>query len=174
MRLFVSGSKTPSMRSGFTLIEVLVATVIASIAGMALLQMNSNNIHLFKQIQYRSSNSETLSLIALHNDLKYNKTTKTLFDFLDNTYEIQNDDFRKYLKDTKVDYNEKVLETITFGASEEETRDAATIPEQEQQMSMSQEQQMDGAAPIIQFELIQIVVKSDKGKNAILSARAFQ
>jgi len=81
---------------------------------------------------------------------------------------------RKYLKDTKIDYNEKVLETITFGASEEETRDAATIPEQEQQMSMSQEQQMDGAAPIIQFELIQIVVKSDKGKNAILSARAFQ
>ncbi len=159
------------MRAGFTLIEVLVATVIASIAGMALLQMNSNNMHLFKQIQYRSSNSETLSLIALHNDLKYHRTTKELFDILDNTYEIKNDDFRKYLKDTKIDYSEKRIELITFGAAEEETAGKSIL---ESEQSMLQEQQRSTMAPIIQFELIQIVVTNDAGKNAILSARAFQ
>ncbi len=172
MKLFVSGSKTLSMRAGFTLIEVLVATVIASIAGMALLQMNANNMHLFKQIQYRSSNSETLSLVALHNDIKYNRTTKTLFDILDNTYDITDDDFRKYLKDSKIDYTEKVLETITFGASESETAQEPAVPKQE--MPHAEDVQMSTMAPVLQFELIQIVVKNDEGKNAILSARPFQ
>jgi len=171
MKLFVSGLKTRNMRAAFTLIEVLVATVIASIAGMALLQMNSNNIHLFKQIQYRSSNSETLSLIALHNDKKYNRTTKELFVILDDTYDITNDDLRKYLKDTKVDYSEKLIELITFGASTEETQDNTM---HEQEMSMSSQEQMGGVAPVIQFELIQIIVENDEGKNAILSARSFQ
>ncbi len=173
MKLSVSGLKTLNMRAGFTLIEVLVATVIASIAGMALLQMNSNNMHLFKQIQYRSSNSETLSLIALHNDKKYNRTTKELFVILDDTYDITNDDLRKYLKETKIDYSEKLIELITFGASEDEMSQSNTMAEQE--MSMAQEQQqVSGVAPVIQFELIQIIVKNDEGKNAILSARSFQ
>ncbi len=171
MKLFVSELKTPSMRSAFTLIEVLVATIIASIAGMALLQMNANNTHLFKQIQYRSSNSEMLSLIALHNDVKYNKTTKTLDDILDNTYTIANDDLRKYLKETRIDYNEKVIELITFGASEEETPDVSMA---DQETTMAQDEQMSGVAPVIQFELVQIIVKNDEGKNAILTARSFQ
>ncbi len=171
MKLFVSGSKTPSMRVGFTLIEVLVATIIASIAGMALLQMNANNTHLFKQIQYRSGNSEMLSLIALHSDVKYNRTTKTLDDMLGNTYTIANDDLRKYLKETRIDYSEKVIELITFGASEEETPDVSMA---DQEMAMTQEDQMNASAPVIQFELVQIIVKNDKGKNAILTARSFQ
>ena len=150
------------MRSAFTLIEVLVATVIASIAGMALLQMNSNNTHLFKQIQYRSSNSESVSLIALHSDKKYNKTSKSLYDILDTTYDIKNDDLRKYLKDTKVDYNEKVIETITFGESESSEE------------SEMMEEGMSTSAPVIQFELVQIVVKNQEGQNAILTARMFE
>ncbi len=147
------------MRGAFTLIEVLVATVIASIAGMALLQMNSNNMHLFKQIQYRSSNSEPISLIALHGDKKYNKTTKSLYDILGKTYDIKNDDLRKYLKDYRVDYNEMLIETIKFDESEAEAENDEMIQEE------------DTSVPIIQFELIQIVAKTEQGQNAILTAR---
>jgi prepilin-type N-terminal cleavage/methylation domain-containing protein len=150
------------MRGAFTLIEVLVATVIASIAGMALLQMNSNNMHLFKQIQYRSSNSEPISLIALHGDKKYNKTTKSLYDILDRTYEIKNDDLRKYLKDYRVDYSELLIETIKFDESE-------TEPETQEMTS-----QEEASAPIIQFELIQILAKTEQGQNAILTARTIK
>ncbi len=170
MKLFVSGLKTRKMRAAFTLIEVLIATIIASIAGMALLQMSSNNMHLFKQIQYRSSNSEMLSLIALHNDKKYNRTSKELFDLLDNTYDIQNDDFRKYLKEIKIEYNEKLVELITFGASETSTQESEVA---EQEMSSSQEQMSD-MAPVVQFELIQILVKHSEGNSAILTARPLQ
>jgi prepilin-type N-terminal cleavage/methylation domain-containing protein len=148
------------MRGAFTLIEVLVATVIASIAGMALLQMNSNNMHLFKQIQYRSSNSEPISLIALHGDKKYNKTTKSLYDILDRTYDIKNDDLRKYLKDYKVDYSELLIETIKFDESEPETQEMTS--------------QEEASAPIIQFELIQILAKTEQGQNAILTARTIE
>ncbi len=149
------------MRNAFTLIEVLVATVIASIAGMALLQMNSNNTHLFKQIQYRSSNSEPISLIALHSEKKYNKTTKSLYDILDKTYDIKNDDLRKYLKDYSVDYNEQLIETIKF--DEAETSDENEIVEED-----------EASVPIIQFELIQIIAKTEQGQNAILTARMIE
>ncbi|MEA2111647.1 MAG: prepilin-type N-terminal cleavage/methylation domain-containing protein [Campylobacterota bacterium] len=148
------------MKSGFTLIEVLVATVIASIAGMALLQMNSNNTHLFKQIQYRSSNSEPVSLIALHSDKKYNRSTKSLYDILDRTYDIKNDDLRKYLKDYKIDYNEQLIETIKFDEAESDDSESDYISEES-----------DASAPIIQFELIQIIAKTEQGQNAVLTAR---
>ncbi len=159
------------MRKAFTLIEVLVATVIATIAGMALLQMNSNNTHLFKQIQYRSSNSEPISIIALHSDKKYHRTTKSLYDILDNTYDIKNDDLRKYLKDAKIDYTEKVIEIITFGESE---MDEESQESQMRDKSEVMEKEMSTSAPIIQFELVQIVIKNEESKNAILTARMFK
>ncbi len=159
------------MRKAFTLIEVLVATVIATISGMALLQMNSNNTHLFKQIQYRSSNSEPISIIALHSDKKYHRTTKSLYDILDNTYDIKNDDLRKYLKDAKIDYTEKVIEIITFGESE---MDEESQESQMRDKSEVMEKEMSTSAPIIQFELVQIVIKNEESKNAILTARMFK
>lgn len=150
------------MKHAFTLIEVLVAAVIASIAGMALLQMNSNNTHLFKQIKQRSSTSEPMSLIALHSDKKYNKTTKSLFDILDDTYDIKNDDFRKYLKETRIDYSEQLIETIRF--------DDTQSSDKEEESDM-QESGTDTSVPVIQFELIQLVVKTKEGQNTILTAR---
>ncbi len=162
------------MRNAFTLIEVLVATVIATIAGMALLQMNSNNTHLFKQIQYRSSNSEPISIIALHSDKKYHRTTKSLYDILDNAYDIKNDDLRKYLKDTKIDYREKVIDIIAFGESEMDEASQESQMGDMSERSEMMEKEMSTSAPIIQFELIQIVIKSDESKNAILTARMFE
>jgi prepilin-type N-terminal cleavage/methylation domain-containing protein len=147
------------MKHAFTLIEVLVAAMIASIAGMALLQMNSNNTHLFKQIKQRSSTSETMSLIALHSDKKYNKTTKSLYDILGDTYDIKNDDFRKYLKATPIDYSEQLVETIRFD-------DAQSSEE-----SDVKNEGTDTSVPVIQFELIQLIAKTKEGQNTILTAR---
>ncbi len=149
------------MRHAFTLVEVIAATAIASIAGMALLQMNSNYAFLFSKLQKVSTMSEKISIIGNHADTKYNRTTKTLYDILDRTYTIDNDDLRKYLKDQKYNYKERLVATITFGEEEIE----------EDEFSMGDSQEVSTAAPLIQFELIQISIKNDSEQGMILQTR---
>ncbi len=149
------------MRTAFTLVEVIAAAAIASIAGIALLQMNSNYIFLFSKLQKVSTMSEKISIIGNHADIKYNRTSKTLYDILDRTYTIDNDDFRKYLKEQKFDYNERLIATITFG---EENM-------QEEEFSMSDSEETSDIAPIIQFELMQISIKNNSEQGMILQTR---
>jgi prepilin-type N-terminal cleavage/methylation domain-containing protein len=152
------------MRNAFTLVEVLVATVIATVAGAGLLQLNSNYTHLFSRITEKSLSSEIVSLIGLHADLKYNKTTKSLFDILDKTYEIDNDDLRKYLKDQSFDYSEHLVETITLGEED--------ITEEE--FSMGDSNEVSALAPVIQFELIDVVIKNKQMQGSILHVRLIE
>ena len=149
------------MRNAFTLVEVIAATAIASIAGMALLQMNTNYAFLFTKLQKVSTMSEKISIIGNHADTKYNRTSKTLYDILDRTYTIDNDDLRKYLKDQKYDYKERLVATITFGEEEIE----------EEAFSMGDSQEMSADSPLIQFELIQISIKNDSEQGMILHTR---
>jgi prepilin-type N-terminal cleavage/methylation domain-containing protein len=151
------------MRSAFTLIEVITAAAIASIAGMALLQMNSNYAFLFTKLQKVSTMSEKISIVGQHADLKYKRTTKSLYDILDRTYEIDNDELRKYLKDQRFDYNERLVATITFGEEGES---------EEEEFSMDDTQESPAVAPLIQFELLQISIKNKKEQGMILHTRA--
>ncbi|MEA1918825.1 MAG: prepilin-type N-terminal cleavage/methylation domain-containing protein [Campylobacterota bacterium] len=149
------------MRSAFTLVEVIAATAIASIAGLALLQMNSNYAFMFSKLKQSSTMSEQISLIGNHADSKYHRTSKTLYDILDRTYTIDNDDLRKYLKDKKFDYNERLVATISFGEEEME----------EEEFSMGDSQETSAAAPIVQFELIQVSIKNSETQGMILHTR---
>ena len=139
------------MRPAFTLVEVLAAAMIATIAGIALLQMNSQNLFLFSRLTQKASVSETLSLVGNHADSRFNHTTKSLYDLLDNTYEIENDELRKYLQDQKYDYSERVVATVSFNSE----------GMSEQNASFTDEEMQDAAsAPLIQFELVQVGVKT--------------
>ncbi len=149
------------MRNAFTLIEVLVATVIATVAGAGLLQLNSNYTNLFTKINEKSISSEVVSLVGLHADIKYNKTTKSLYDILDRSYEIKNDDLRKYLKNQSFDYKEHLVETITFGDEGQE----------EEEFSMGDSNEVSALAPVIQFELIDIAIKNKQLQGSILHVR---
>ena len=158
------------MRRAFTLIEVLVAVVIATIVGAALLRMSSNYLGIFGKMEKKERSSEILSLIAVHADKRFDKSTKSLYDILDNSYDIKNDDLRKRLKDTKVEYKEHLVDTITLGEdalgmSEESFADTGFSDEE-----LADEGQ-SGYAPLIQFELIEVVIKNRELKNAILTIR---
>lgn len=150
------------MRPAFTLVEVLAAAMIATIAGIALLQMNSQNLFLFSRLRQKASVSETLSLVGNHADSRFNHTTKSLYDLLDDTYEIENDELRKYLQDQKYDYSERVVATVSFNS------DGMS----EQNASFTDEEMQDAAsAPLIQFELVQVGVKNKDEHGALLIAR---
>jgi prepilin-type N-terminal cleavage/methylation domain-containing protein len=150
------------MRFGFTLIEVLIATVIASVAGLALLKTNSSNTHLFTKLRGYSQASEELSLAGIHADKRFNHTTKSLYDILDKKFDVVNDDLRKYLKTTKYAYNETLVDTIVFG--EEEAESSSEAPE-------TSDAEGTTNAPLIQFELIKVSIKNDFLHGAILKVR---
>ena len=151
------------MRSGFTLIEVMVATVIATFAGLALLQVNSSNTLLFSKLQGLSESSEELSLIGAHADQRFNRTTKSLYDILDREYDITNDDFRKYLKEVKYDYKESLIDTIVFGENDMDSETEALY---------ENDLENNANVPLLQFELLKITIRNDESHGAILKIRS--
>jgi prepilin-type N-terminal cleavage/methylation domain-containing protein len=158
------------MRQGFTLIEVVAAVAIATISGAALLQMSANSLNFFTKIHEKSLVSEELSLVGAHADIKFNRTTKSLDDILDRSYNIDNDELRDYLKAQTFDYNEVVLETITLdedslGDSEDEESEIA------EDIRDTQDPTQSALAPVIQFEIVQVSIKNKKEHGSILQVR---
>ena len=152
------------MRSGFTLIEIMIAAAIASIVGMALLAMSNNTTHLFATIKQSSNMAESLSIIGAHGDIRFNHTDKSLYDILDKSYIIDNDELRRFLENGRYSYNEKVIDTITFGEDGE-------IEEEDIEDEGLDREDLQGQSPLIQFELIQISIKNATSKGYILQVR---
>ena len=155
------------MRPAFTLIEVLAAVAIASIAGLAMLKMNSANLFLFGKLKNYAEVQDVLGIAGLHGDVAMNRSDKTLYALLDPSYTIDNDDFRQYLKSQTYSYNESLVDTITFNAD--------TLSESPGEESINAADVMRAsAAPLIQFELIKITLKSKELHGSILQVRPIE
>ncbi len=151
------------MRNGFTLVEVMAAVVIATIAGISLLQMSSQSTFLFTKVKESSYMSETLSIAGAHSSKRFDKSEPALYDLLSSSYDITNDRLRKLLKESRYSYNEKVVDTITFGGM---------FVDDEIDLSGS-DTGSSQSAPIIQFELIDVSLGSDARSGSVLVARVF-
>ena len=103
------------MKRGFSLIEVMIATVILAVVGVALLQMGSKNQKIDQYVEGKSAIAHLTSVIGFHHDPKFNKTQKTLYDFLKNDYAIDNTDIKSFLENRQVQYVEQKVMTIDFG-----------------------------------------------------------
>ena len=154
------------MRRGFTLVEVLVATVIAMIVGVALLKISSSNLQLFERLHVKSFEDEMISIAGIHGDPMLNRTTKTLYDILEDTYEITNDELRKRLKDTRYDYRESVVDTVIFG-SPVENKNSDEIP-----FDSITDVETPENSPLIQFEIMHIQLKNSHFNDSILQVRS--
>jgi prepilin-type N-terminal cleavage/methylation domain-containing protein len=152
------------MRAAFTLIEVLAAVAIASIAGMALLKMNSANLFFLGKLKNYAQMQDALSVAGLHGDVAFKHSDKTLYALLDPHYKIENDDLRKYLKSQKYGYSETLVDTISFDT------DVLSGDSGNDGVNMSDVQKA-ASAPLIQFELIKITLKEKQKHGSILQIR---
>jgi prepilin-type N-terminal cleavage/methylation domain-containing protein len=153
------------MRSAFTLVEVLAAVAIATIAGAAMLKMNSSNLFFLGQLKQTSQVSEDLAVAALHADKRFNRNDESLFDLMGDTYAIDNDDLRRYLKAQNYRYSETVADTISFGTG------MLTGSEEDDNGNEAANVEAAAAVPMIQFELISITLASDKRHGSIMQIR---
>lgn len=107
------------MRKGFSLVEVIIATVIIAIVGISLLEMGTKNQKIDLYIDKKSSLSQYSSIISFHHKPDFNNLDKTLFDFIEKDYDIDHDEVKKFLKSEKISYKEQEILTLDFGESNE-------------------------------------------------------
>ncbi|UFS62158.1 prepilin-type N-terminal cleavage/methylation domain-containing protein [Sulfurimonas sp. HSL-3221] len=153
------------MRPAFTLVEVLAAVAIAAIAGAALLKMNSSNLFFLGQLEQTSRMTEDLAVASLHADKRFHRSDKTLYDLLRDSYTIENDDLRAYLKSQQFRYTETLVDTISFDTGML-TEGAETGKE-----FGARDIEAAGAVPPIQFELIQVTLSAERRHGSMLTIR---
>jgi prepilin-type N-terminal cleavage/methylation domain-containing protein len=103
------------VRRAFSLIEVVIATVILSVVGLALLQMGSKNQAINAYIDKKTAIAPLASIVSFHHDKKFDTQEKSLYDFLKNSYAIDNDEVKAMLEERKIRYFETAVSTIDFG-----------------------------------------------------------
>ncbi len=96
------------MKKAFSLIELVVAVSILSIAMLALIQIRINNISLLSKIQEKVVlNDYVLLAINLENANKRNENIR-----LGDIYNFKNDEIRRELKQVKVKVKDEKIDTI--------------------------------------------------------------
>jgi len=103
------------VRRAFSLIEVVIATVILSVVGLALLQMGTKNQKINAYIDKKNTIAPLVSIISFHHDKKFNNLEKTLYDFLKSSYVIDNPEIKAMLENQRILYNESKIASIDFG-----------------------------------------------------------
>ena len=102
-------------RGGFTLIEVMVSVVIISTVILALLELISNNGHIFSLLSQKSKSNQYISLIIANSDYGREDKRATLYDLV-REFDIESD-LRHELKAQKVEIIYQKLESIDMSES---------------------------------------------------------
>lgn len=109
------------MRKAFTIIEILISVVIVSTVLIALLKVSANATQYMENL-FKDKDAKALSsIIGLGSDPLYNRSDKSLEDFL-GKYIIENDELRHFIKEEKIAYTEEQVSKIMIGEEEGEEK----------------------------------------------------
>jgi hypothetical protein len=97
------------MKKSFTIIEVVIAAVILSFLGVALLKNAGLNIDYFERVSKKAQITEFAGIVANHLNPEFNHLKKSLYDFIEKEYYIDDSEIVKSLKDAKFTYIEDEL-----------------------------------------------------------------
>jgi len=107
------------MRKGFTLIEVMISVVIISSVIVALLEMYSNNTHIFSVIDKKVKINQYATFFLANHEVGFEKDEVWLIDLVDG-FDLE-EDLRRKLKNIKAKILYQKLETIDLADFEEDT-----------------------------------------------------
>lgn len=102
--------KKGKKRDAFTLLEVIIAVVLISIVIMALLQMYSNNTHIFSSLKKQTTINQYGSLLLANKNYGY-EDKKISLDTLVETFDLR-DELRQELKGYQVNISYVELDRI--------------------------------------------------------------
>lgn len=102
---------------GFTLVEVMISVVIISTVIMALLELYSNNSHIFLNLEKKSKVNQPLSFVLSNPDYGFDDKKISLDKLLEG-FDVESE-LRRELKSTKVEIIYKELERIDLAEYED-------------------------------------------------------
>lgn len=108
-------------KSAFTLIEVMVAVMIISVVIMALIQMYSNNTHIFSAYKKQINTNQYLSLFIENENYQY-ENDDLYIDDLVTEFDLD-DELRMKLKEKKVRLSYQELRRIDISDRDYENKD---------------------------------------------------
>ncbi|MDR3162246.1 MAG: prepilin-type N-terminal cleavage/methylation domain-containing protein [Helicobacteraceae bacterium] len=91
----------------FTLIEVMIAVIIATLGAVAALNMGIQSARIETLLKERRRLVAPISIAAFHGNVEFSNTQKRLFAMLESSYKIENEALIDYLDNTWVLYNEE-------------------------------------------------------------------
>lgn len=94
------------MQKAFSLMEVLIATLLLSVVMIALFQVKSNKIFLVEKSTSSKTDKEFLTMAF--DSKEYSKRNKNLY--LDKYFNIKDDDLRRELQQVKIKLRDEILE----------------------------------------------------------------
>jgi len=103
-------------RSGFTLIEVMVAVMIVSVVIAAIYKMQGDTHHIFFKLKEKSQNNQYLSFIIWNNKYGF-EDDKVNLERLAEEFKIE-DDLRRKFKNIKLEITYDKLQTIDMAEYE--------------------------------------------------------
>ena len=123
----VSSSCTHHRRA-FTLIEVMVASILISVVGLSLLQMHQNSADMSYKMQGKFKNSDWVLMSAFEHKLEKAKKS-TSFETLMKPFNIDKRDIRQGLNQ-KVNISAKLVERINIAdiTNELEDENGESVP----------------------------------------------
>lgn len=103
------------MNKGFILIEIIIAVILLSTIGVALLHTGD----ISQRSLDLSSKMEPLQPLyaigMIHRSKMYHQTTKSLFDYIRDDYILNDDVITQKLKSIKLNYKQKELKQQNIG-----------------------------------------------------------
>lgn len=109
----------PHAKEAFTLIEVMVSVMIISVVIMALIEMFSNNTHLFSYIKKQTTITQYTSFFISNKEYGFQNKDVTLNDLL-RDFNLE-DDLRRELKNSKAKVLYQKLERIDLSEQSGDT-----------------------------------------------------
>jgi prepilin-type N-terminal cleavage/methylation domain-containing protein len=108
------------MKKGFTLVEIVITVMIISIVGMGLLQTHSNSMKTLKLINSRMEVNKFSTFIFSNISKNLHKKQRTVYEFIKDRYQINDDDIINYLKSATYLYTQNELFFLNFGENVDE------------------------------------------------------
>ena len=112
------------MKKAFSLMEVLIATVLLAVVMLSLFQTKSNNIFLIEKSKENKKQNDYINILM---DTNIN-TNRNKNIYLDRYFNIEDDELRREFKEVKIKVKDEVLEqtqlkldSFTFNITQSKT-----------------------------------------------------
>lgn len=145
-------------KGAFTLIEVMVAVVIISVVIMGLIQMYSNNTHIFSSLKNQTTMNAYSSLLVANKNYGFEDDDITLYRLVEE-FDLETD-LRRELKEIKVEIVYQELDSFLSedGEEGEDEEKFEEIPE-------------EGTNPELMFEIGKSIIKTKEASSSLVRLR---